>query len=193
MTLDNFTLAAITPPTLPFTDAFTQANGTQLTDRWTQQQGNFSITNNTLIANDPTINIATLDAVSLAKAAVQSDVVLGANQGAGLISRFQSNGNYYLGMLLANAAGTSYSAYIFSYINGSFAQLNTVVPTVASGPGTLRFEVNGTSLKLYYGQGAAPLSLLVNVVNSSITTAGLTGVRTSKNALIDNFSVDQLP
>ena len=74
--------------------------------------------------------------VGLADAAVQADIVLGANQGAGLIARYSASGSYYLGMVQADAAGASLTPYLFEYVAGAgFVQI-AVGPAVAASSGS---------------------------------------------------------
>ena len=158
---------------------------------WTEQAGNFGITNGIVVANDSSASIAIVNSAALADASVQADVFLGANQVAGLITRYQSNGSYYVAILQENSTGTGATAYLFKFIAGSgFKQIGAGVAFATTGTGTLRFDVIGTSLKLFFGPTSSALSLMTSAVDTTITTAGFTGIRLFKNAKIDNYQVN---
>ena len=191
--LDEFSTGPIvlaTPSSFPFTDAFTQDSGTQLAREWTERQGNFNVSNNRLVANAASVSLATINGVSLGDVAVQADIAVGANQVAGLITRYQANGNYYLAQVNSNSTGTAFTANIYKCVAGTLTRLNATPALLASGTGALRFEVVGTSLKLYFGADAASLTLAVNVVDSTLTAAGLVGIRANKNATLDTFTFE---
>ena len=190
--VDDFTTLAIAPttPSLPFSDAFAQADGSQLTRNWTERQGNFSVSAGVLVANDSLINQATVHGASLADAAVQADFNVRAGQVSGLMARYQSNGSYYLAHISANSHGTVFTATIYKYTSGRFTLLSST--TLATGTGTIRFEVAGSSLRLYFGSDATNLSLVTTAMDSSITAAGLVGIRAGKNATLGNFSASQI-
>ena len=195
-TFDNYVADAViltTPSPLPFVDPFTQSDGTQLSRNWTERQGNFGVLGNALVGKDPTMNLATLNGVALADASMQANVIVAANQGAGLISRYQSNGSFYLGMIAGNSVGTTFTPYLFKYTTATgFVQLNTSTTVLAVGTGTLRFEVIGASLKLLYGADAAHLAQIGFASDNSLTAAGLAGIRTTQNAKLDNFTLDAI-
>src|SRR5207248_10465939 len=84
--LDNFFLDTLVPmaaPSLPFSDDFTQQDGSQLTRGWTERQGNFKVVGNALVANDPSINTATDREGVVSGVGVQADVVGGFRQEVG--------------------------------------------------------------------------------------------------------------
>lgn len=189
-TLDNFTTSVITPtaPTPPFTDTFTLADGSQLSRNWTERQGNFGIAGGAARASAPGISLATLNGVTLANAVVQADIAVGVGQTAALVARYQSNGDFYLASLYHT--GAAFTVSLFRFRTGvGFTQLNSTATTLSSGTGTLRFELVGNSLRVYFGPSAGQLSLVASALDSSITSAGLTGIRASTNASVDNFAV----
>jgi len=53
-TVDNYTAAAISllTPAVPFTDTFSQPNGTQLSLNWVNRQGNYTVQLGQLVGND---------------------------------------------------------------------------------------------------------------------------------------------
>lgn len=194
--LDNFLTNSITltTPLLPFFGDFTPATvGSQLSRNWTEQDGNFSVEESALVAHDPNLfpysNIATVNGMSLADVSVQTHINPAVNQGAGVIARYQPDGSYYLGMIHGN--GASYTAYLFRYNPGvGFTQLSAV-PS-GRGAGTLRLEVLGTEQKLFFGPDADHLSLITYAHDAGITTAGLCGVRATRNAHLDTFRAEAI-
>jgi hypothetical protein len=192
--VDNFLADEIVPTaaaSLPFTDAFTQPDGSQLARTWTERQGNFQIAGNALIANDPATSLATVNGLALADVALQADVVAGANQVVGLIARYQGNGNYYLAQF-ANLS-TGRFASIYKFVAGvGYTLLNKGFVAPTAGTGTLRFEVVGSSLKLFFGPDASHLTLLAYAFDTAISGAGTAGVRASKNVELDNFLADAI-
>ena len=193
---DNLAVNAVTltsPGPVPFVDTFTQNNGAQLSRNWTERQGNFSIAGGTARGNDASPSIATMNGVAVADVAVQADMVLGANRSAGLIARYQANGSYYLGMVVADAAGANFTPYLFAYSTSSgFAQL-AVGSTIAGAPRVLRVEVVGSSLKLFAGPDAAHLTLAVYAFDRTLTGAGSVGIRAVQGVTFDNYAVSAIP
>lgn len=182
-----------TPTALPFTDTFTQANGSQLARTWTERQGNFTVTDGTLAGSTTAaVNLATLNGLALADMAVQADIALKSGQLIGLVTRYQTNGSFYLAQLVANSTGTSFTARLYKYVGGVFIQLKATPPIVLPNAGTLRFEAIGNSLRLSFGPDADHLSLLASVFDNTILTAGLAGIR-SRGGVFDNFRVESLP
>ena len=88
-TLDNFSAAVVTTPqTLPFTDAFTQSDGSQLSPSWADGAGNFSVKSDRARANAPGANLASVILTATASdLAVQADIALAAtgSQYAGVV------------------------------------------------------------------------------------------------------------
>ena len=160
---------------LPFSDDFNRANGSFIGAYWTPVVGNFSTVNNAVVATDPGLSIATVNGLVVADTAVQADLTVAANQAVGLMARYQANGSFYLGMLLEDAAGASFTPYLFKYsASAGFAQI-AVGPNVTASSGSLRFEVIGTSLKLFFGPDSANLALVAYGYDSTLV-AGHHGV-----------------
>lgn len=183
---------------LPFTDAFSNpANGNQLGgnppgDRnWQERQGNFMI-NLGEVVGVANANLATVFGAALADVSLSAKIDLAASQQAGLIARYQANGSYFIGRMVVNAAGVV-SADISRYSGGMFTKLNTPSTTfpVTGTAGTLRFEVSGTSLKLYFTPTAGAEVLVAYAFDKSIAAAGLAGLRLTKDARADDFTLDQ--
>ncbi len=183
---DDFDVNAIVPTNaaIPFADPFTQTDGAQLARTWTERAGNFGVAGNQLIANGPSLSIATVNGPPSANVSVLADVALGAKQSAGLIARYQSNGSYYLGQVVANSTGTGVTFYLYRYASGVYTRL-AMTSMTTTGTGTLRLEVVGTSLQLFFGS-----TLVASAVDATISNGGLTGIHASKGAALDNISVD---
>ena len=193
-TVDNFTTDTIVPtaPTsFPFTDTFTQNDGAQLSRNWTEQQGNFRVNNGALVGAAPGLSQAVVNVLSVANVSVQADVVVGMNQVINLMARYKAGtGSNYFASIYNIGSGPT--AVIYSYVSGvGYMQLGTTV-SLASGVGTVRFEVVGSSLKVYFGPDAGHLSLVAYAFDTAIAGVGQTGVRILSNATVDNFTTDTI-
>ncbi len=193
--IDNFTANAIvlTAPAVPppaFVDTFDAPNnGNQLSLNWTERQGNFSVAGSHLVGNDPVMNIATLNGVSFADESAQVDIVSGtANQNTSLVLRYQAaSGAYYVAGIVKS--GSTYVSYILGYDGTNFYNLASIaaVPAVLGSTGTLRFEIAGNMLKLFWNGALAAYGY-----DFSLPTAGLAGIRVSSGVVLDNFAVDRV-
>ncbi len=142
--------------------------------------------------NGSVVNIATVSGVSASNVSVQADLSLGANQVGGLIARYQSNGDFYLATVVENATGTSATVYLFKLITGNFAQLGATATVATNGTCSVRLEVVGQELKVFFGPDAVHLSMVTYAYDSSITNAALAGVRGTATTKFDNFTIDAL-
>ena len=180
----------VTTPGLPFTDDFSApVNTDQLARDWDERKGNFSITGTSELKGNASQNLATVHGVSLANAAVQTDITVLAGQNGGLVARYNAaNGNYYFAQVIANATGTIFTLNLQKVTPSATTTLAT--STVPSGVGTLRFEVVGSNLKVFHG---TPGSLVLKLVayNTSLAT-GFSGIRSGKNVVLDNFALDTI-
>jgi hypothetical protein len=188
----NFQTSAPAVP-LPFSDTFTQADGTPLSTSWFPRAGNFTVQSSAAVAN-VSPSLATVNHAATANVAVQADIALSSSAGvqyAGLVARYGGPGasNYYLGEIVGSNG--TFTAYIFRNQNGVFPQLGSASDgvytqlgsaSVGSGTGTLLFQVVGTSLKLSLNS-----TVLVSVTDSALTT-GTTGIFGGGGASLDNFS-----
>jgi Ca2+-binding RTX toxin-like protein len=185
--IDAFTTSTVTVPatqTLPFSDSFDANPPTQiLSTDWLVRTGAFNVSTDALVGTGTT-NFATVHGIALANTSVQADVnVAAVNYAfAGVVARVNNKGHYYTARIVR--IGPSYFAQILRF-NGKTAWLGSV--KVTSGVGTLQFDVVGPSLKLFFGPNGAPLSLVAFAFDKTLTAAGTTGVRMSKNASLDNF------
>jgi len=188
-TVDNFSAssAPLNQASLPFNDDFTTATNQQLSSNWLNQRGNFQVSGG-MAAGHASLNIATLNGVNAADVAVQADVnVTGAaGQSAGLVARYSGPGNQnlYLGRLVKTESG--FNVELIRNVNGGSTTLFKQSVT-STGSGTLRFEVMGSSLKLFLN------NTLVAFANDSRLTAGTVGIDTSVGGTVDNFSASTMP
>ncbi len=201
-TFDSFSTDAITlvAPSTSFADDFSASvntdqiygNSAVITTaderNWVEQTGNFTV-NGTgqLVGNDAVNSIATVFGLSMVDTAVQADLSVAANQTAGVVARFQNTGNYYYATVSANATATVFTPAIYKVVNGTVTKINLTPIGTVTGAGTLRFEVSGTSLKLYWNG-----TLVTYAFDASIKLTGLTGVRATKNAVLDAFTADPI-
>lgn len=167
---------------LPFSDTFNRANNANLGARWTTRGGSIALFNNQAYVNSPQ-GIATANGVLGADVSLQATVYLSrpSTQGIGLVARYQGPGdnNLYYGGLVGFTGG--FWARIFRNLNGQWQMLSSTF--VNNGVGVLRFNVIGSSLKLYFNN-----VLVGNVIDSTIPTVGMIGIRGSLGARLDNFS-----
>jgi hypothetical protein len=186
--LDNVNVAGILVENAspPFTDEFAKPNDSSLNRVWTERLGAFTIQNEAAVATNLVANnLATLNTAALANAIVQADITLATNgASAGLVARYSGPGeaNFYLGTVTRTASG--FEAHLYRNLAGQYALLATKKLIGFSGTGELRFEVVGTSLKLFVDN-----HLQVEASDSMITAAGLVGMRGRTGAAFDNFHV----
>lgn len=183
------TVTAPTTPTTQFSDNFNRQNSSSLGSNWTEKAGNYSINTQTLVNSTSSTSVAIVNSFS------QSDVVLTANvdlaytfgtRDSGLVARYSGNGigsHYWGGLALRNGR---YYAEIWEANNGNWTRLSQTQVTAASG--ALRFEVIGTSLKLYVND------VLRGSATDSTLTAGSVGVSSTGTATrVDNFTAAAAP
>jgi hypothetical protein len=179
----NFSADAIllTNPTLPFNETFSSAVNQQLSTDWQERVGNFNVQGGTA-AGTASLNLATVNGIAVANISVQVDVALTSGQFVGLVSRYTGAGdsNMYLGMLYNNAGNVE--ASIWRNVGGTWTKIATKL-NVGSATGTLRFEIQGTTLRVLLDG-----TLLLSITDSLISAAGTVGLRTSAGAVVDNFS-----
>jgi len=192
---DNFVAFALgTTAALPFSDAFNAGNvGNQLSSVWTQRAGSFDLTANTAAATGTGGNTATLNGVNAADVVVTGTFKTPSNLevATGLVARYSGVGerNFYWAALNPFGNGVpGYSAQIWKVVNGVATVLNANAFPLSAGtnPSTtnavLRFEVVGSSLKLYLNDQLASYA-----TDTSLTT-GSVGVRSVAGSQIDDFS-----
>jgi hypothetical protein len=100
------------------------------------------------------------------------------------MARFPSDGNWYLGRI--RNAGGAFTAEIYRSVGGAVTLLASA--PVASGVGTLTFQVVGPNLKLFFGPALATQSLVAFAYDTALTT-GTAAILSTAGATYDNFSV----
>jgi hypothetical protein len=166
---------------LTFSDTFTQNSNSGLSTAWTIQAGNFTVFNQAA-AGSGAIDLATVNAVlPQSDADLSADVsVTAVGQEAGLAARYGGPGdqNDYEGELSDTASG--FVASLVRNVNG----VRTILASqsAASGSGSLRLVVSGSSLELFFN------STLVASANDVALGAGGLGMRATAGATLDNFT-----
>lgn len=126
----------------PFEDNFV-GNG-PLSSDWTTVVGQFNINSGTVEGSQST-NIAIVSGSSLRDTSMESTISLANNQSAGLVARYSSPNDMYVGYI-ARGIGTT-SAVIYKKVGGVLQLLDfNTIPGV--GAGIVEFKVSGTSLML---------------------------------------------
>src|SRR5207244_152373 len=109
----------------------------------------------------------------------------------GLVARFSSATNFYLGELI-KVSGVVY-ARIYKDVNGTLTQLKSIKLTGfnASSVHDLQFVVQGNSLTLSVSGGTepGPLSSKTRILDTTFKGPGLVGIRTQGGGSYDSFSV----
>jgi hypothetical protein len=129
------------------------------------------------------VNLAHYTEASLADVAVEVSTALTQLAGmfVGLTARSSGPGNRYEAGLEASNSG--FRAVIYRVVGGVRKLLASEALGTGMGAGRLRFEVVGSSLKLYR-DGA----LVVAATDTVIKGPGLAGIRLSQTS-VDNFTV----
>lgn len=189
---DNIVLNPVSLPPLPgqtATETFTGADGTQLNRNWQDRAGNLSIINsagNGLLAGQAAENLSTFNIpATTANEGAQVDVQLpGSQQAVGIVLRYSGTpaspvSNLYWGGL-SNLGNGTQAVAIWRNLGGTWTQL--AATTLNFIGGTLRFEANGPSLKLFVND-----TRVLTAYDTQLT-AGQVGLRTSTpGGLADNF------
>jgi hypothetical protein len=184
--LANFQAAAptFTNAALSFQDNFTQADGSLPSTNWYEQRGTFTDQGGVLVGRDGT-NIITLNGISQADVAVRADVQgVPFNGSAGLLARYQTSGDTYWGGL--DNYGGAVWAEIWRRSGGAWSLLDSRPVSVAA-TGTLRFEVLGSSLKLYLNNSAVSIA-----TDHGISAGGSVGLYGGQGVFFDNFQASGL-
>ncbi len=182
---DNVSAAniALTNNSVPFSDAFGSATNAQLSNSWLNRAGNYKVTNGVARGNG-SLNLATVNGVSAANVTVQANVNVAGGQIAGLVARYSGVGDQNMYLATAINLGSSVELSIWVNVNGNWTKL--AATTTSATTGILKFALAGTSLKLFFDNLSTPL---LDITDSTITTAGLVGMRSTFGAEFDNFSV----
>jgi hypothetical protein len=190
---DDFAASAVTGSgaSLPFNDNFNRADAPALGSPWAERVGAIGVSGQQAVAQAAGASVATLLGISAADLSVQAAVSVGAGTAArspGLVARYGGPGdtNFYAGFLTYNPGG-ALTADIWRSVSGAWAHLASAPVSAASG--TLRFDVQGTSLSLYFN-GA----LAVSTTDGMITAPGSVGLRGyGAGVSWDDFAASALP
>src|SRR5205814_2185208 len=148
-----------------FTDNFSAPGAAgQLSTFWAEKAGNFGDNGGSggTTSAKASPSLAVLNGVNQADVSAEVDVALsaGPGQSAGLVAR-HSGAGFYLG--LVSSIGATFTASIQRQTGSIVATLASV--TVASATGRLRFQVVGSSLKLFLDDTTAGTSTLLLFAN----------------------------
>ena len=173
---------------LPYSNNFTQANGTLLGTDWNQYAGAFTNQNGAAVGQAAT-NLATLYGVTTADvliSAAVSYVPLGGF--AGLVSRYNSTtGDMYRAGITASYDAkkkvTDYTAQIWRKLNGKWTLL--AAKAVSTSTGSLTFETEGSSQELFLNG-----ILIVSSGDATLKT-GSVGMYATTGIALSNFSASQ--
>jgi hypothetical protein len=169
---------------LPFNDNFnTTSDGSQLDSAWRDQLGNITVNGSHQAVGTTDTNLSTVNGLSIGDVTVQGtiDVTGASGMYAGLVARYSGPGynNFYLAQV--RNSGSGFVAAIFANVGGTFTTV--AVATSASGKGVLKFKLTGPVLEVDLDS-----TVLITVVDSTITAAGSVGMRLGANATLASFS-----
>jgi hypothetical protein len=167
-TFDNFQASALAAVTasLPYSNNFNVASGTQFGYEWDAQAGNFTVQSGAVVGQGG-VNVATLHGVNPVNVDLEADITrLPFDGSAGLVSRYQDAGNMYWAGLV-NENGVVWAEMwrkvqgVWQWLGGQ--QLNT----------TQQAALNAGSIHLSFMTSGSTLVLLVNGLQSLTATDGL--------------------
>ncbi len=195
-TFSASTVTLANPSIIPeFTDIFAATPDGQLDTNWLNQAGDFNrgLLGTMTAVSLTTANVAVLNNVEAANVAESVTVTsLLPGQTAGLVARYQGLGdaNYYLGAI--SRSGNAFTAQIYKNIKGVLTLLTSapVAATVFNGTGTLEFEVEGASLRLFIVNSQGTLIPAAEALDTSITAAGSIGFRGAGNTQFSNYNAN---
>lgn len=189
-TSDNFLVQApvVIPPvnvTLPYADNFNRANSSNIGAQWNERTGDLQIHNNELIQQFNSTAVVSLNGPIASNVTLTASVDLTrlaqAGSSLGLLARYTGTGdsNAYMARLFRTEL-QQYYVQIWRNWGSGWEFLNQGL--VASGAGSLKFVLNGTSLQAFWNN-----VLTASATDSAITGPGQVGIRHAGGAL-DNFS-----
>jgi hypothetical protein len=182
-----FTNFSVSPANAPLSDNFNQPDS-NLSSNWSPPPtgvSTFKVSSGAAVAATSGVSENLYQFADLANAEVSANVsVTSPGQMAELIARYSGTGdaNMYTGGLTANSDGT-FTAAIY-YVNSAGTRILLASTTVTTGTGRLTFRVIGNMQQLYL-DGV----LLLTTYDSNLTQ-GLTGIRGTNGAVVDNFFAD---
>lgn len=158
---------------------FEGSNGDPIGSAWATLAGNYEYTDGQVAGRDA-VNLAVVRGLEASNTRTTAYVTLEALKGefASLAARIGGVDNTNMYRATIRHTGTTYVAAIERQIGKVVTTLATV--NLATGTGLLTFEVNGTHLRLTFGD-------VVLSTSDTQLTSGLVGIRSSMNALFDHF------
>jgi hypothetical protein len=171
-----------------FYDGFNRPDAADPGPAWTVMKGGVGVLGGQARATLAGTNLAVRDGVKVKDVSLEATVTLPGTgvQETGLVARARDANNYYYAALERDAGG-AYSVSIYKVVGGVKTRLGAKVTVVSgTGTGTLRFEVTGNTLKLFFN---GELQAGVGGTDGTFTAAGLAGVRGSLNTTFDNFNM----
>lgn len=180
-TLETRQLLAV----LPFEDGFNRPDNTNLGDAWVETAGNIQIIGQQLVLADNAQAVAVLGDLAAENVSLSIDVGLGPDEqerSVGLLARQSgpSDSTAYFARLYRSDSG--FAAQIWRATDGNYFPLRSVF--VDGGQGTLRFDVVGPSLQLFFND-----ELVASAVDYAISGPGSVGIRQT-GGRADNFSAE---
>ncbi|MBX7074381.1 MAG: fibronectin type III domain-containing protein [Pirellulales bacterium] len=171
------------PAALNFSDSFTRADGTNLGANWTEPLGNAKLVAGQMVIEGASAAMPILASVNVADVSLSADLVVPADGRQGLIARYGGSGdsNWYMARIYNS--GSRVYATLYKNVNGAVINLGEQVVTGATG--TLRFDLSGDNLKLYWNN-----QLIINRQDNSLAT-GKVGLRLGAGA-VESFSATSL-
>jgi hypothetical protein len=196
--VDNFNAQVLdstpTPPsptdaTLPFSDDFNRADGTVVGQYWTERNGNFDLIGGQITSTVADSSLVTVNGINAADVVVTANIDLGSSGDAirspGLVARYSGPGDtnmYVASLIYSNGQRT---ANLYKSVNGVWTQMRSV--PITANAAVMRFEVQGTSLRLYLDN-----VLVTSATDSSIAT-GSVGLRFfNRGGFVDNFNASSI-
>jgi hypothetical protein len=179
-TSSSFLVTVSSPATLPFTDSFTQADGSALNASWQAQVGGFAVQGGVLKPSSSGLNLMSLNGVAASDYSVQADVNLRTGTWGGLVLRYAGSGdtNFYF---------VNWFSYAGRYYVGMWRSLGGVATglgqsEITLGSGRLRVDAVGSAFRVYVNG--------VSVLSASDTSlvSGTVGLLSGAGIEVDNFS-----
>jgi hypothetical protein len=175
--------SAAIPDALPFADQFN--SGSTLSNSWFTEAGQYVTTTGQAVGH-AAFNLAVANGINVGDVSVQAAINFTApSQYVGLVGRYSGPGdnNEYIGTL-AWLGGANYRATISRISAGTATLLASA--NLTSGTGTLLFDLEGPSLKLFLN-GA-----LIVYAQDSVLATGTVGMRSSAGAGVSDFAANAI-
>lgn len=165
-------------------DSFDRPNSSNLGGEWRQPAGQQAIVNGALQSSAWGTSVAVVAGTTSTDVVVAAHVDLGVSgdgmRNTGVVARYSGSGvgSLYWGGITAN--GSQRVAEIWRSVNGGWLRL--AASNISANSGDLRFEVIGSSLKLYLNDA------LVGSATDTYLKSGLVGaLQTNRGGQLDDF------